>query len=150
MECRLGHTVTTAMRTLFRESLKNVSLSNTGVLKLAPALEELVEISAPIVWTAIADKDGNLYLGTGNLGKILKVDTEGEISTMFSPEEVLSRALAIDAEGNLFVGTSPMGRVYRITPGGRPEIYLTHLKATSGTCSLIRKGVFMSPRAVKQ
>ncbi len=102
---------------------ENVSLSNTGVLKLAPALEELVEISAPIVWTAIADKDGNLYLGTGNLGKILKVDTEGEISTMFSPEEVLSRALAIDAEGNLFVGTSPMGRVYRITPGGRPEIY---------------------------
>ncbi len=102
---------------------ENVSLSNEGHLELAPALTEWVELDEPIIWAAVADAEGNLYLGTGNRGKVLKVDPEGEVTDYFSPEEILSRTLALDGEGNLYVGTSPVGRVYRITPGGRPEIY---------------------------
>lgn len=102
---------------------ENVSLGNEGHIQLAPALTEWVEIDEPIIWAAVADNEGNLYLGTGNRGKVLKVDTEGEVTDYFSPEEILSRALAMDEEGNLYVGTSPVGRVYRIAPGGRPEIF---------------------------
>ncbi len=102
---------------------ENVSLGNEGHLQLAPALTEWVEIDEPIIWAAVADADGNLYLGTGNRGKVLKVNAEGEVTDYFSPEEILSRALVLDGEGNLYVGTSPVGRVYRIVPGGRPEIF---------------------------
>ena len=81
---------------------ENVSLGNEGHLQLAPALTEWVEIDEPIIWAAVADADGNLYLGTGNRGKVLKVNAEGEVTDYFSPEEILSRALALDGEGNLF------------------------------------------------
>ena len=102
---------------------ENVSVSHDGRLNLSSTVEEVAAIDEPIVWAAVADADGNLYLGTGNAGKVVKVARDGEVSTVFSPEEILSRALAVDADGNLYVGTSPIGRVYRIPPEGRPEIY---------------------------
>ncbi len=110
-------------REFINGEFKNVSLSNEGLLQLAPTLVEIADIDEPIVWTAVADKEGNLYLATGNLGKILKVDAQGEVSTIFAPEEILCRALALDSQGNLYVGTSPTGRVYRIVTGQRPEIF---------------------------
>jgi sugar lactone lactonase YvrE len=101
----------------------NVSLSSLGELGLAPALEQLTVLDDPIIWRGVTDADGNLYLGTGKQGTVYKMTPAGEVSPVFEPEEILSRALALDAEGNLYVGTSPSGRVYRIPPGQRPEIY---------------------------
>ena len=101
----------------------NVSLSNLGELSLAPSLSQLAVLDDPIIWRSVTDADGNLYLGTGKNGVVYKMSPEGELETVFEPEEILSRALALDAEGNLYVGTSPSGRVYRIPPGQRPEIY---------------------------
>ncbi|AWT59708.1 MAG: hypothetical protein DF168_00902 [Candidatus Moanabacter tarae] len=101
----------------------NVALSNSGVLKLAPSLDLLAKLDEPIVWVAASDQEGNLILGTGNYGKVLKVDSEGEVKTLFAPEEMLSRALAVAENGDIFVGTSPSGRVYRLPKAGRPEVY---------------------------
>ncbi|MBC2594297.1 hypothetical protein H5P28_08485 [Ruficoccus amylovorans] len=101
----------------------NVSISNLGEIGLAPSLEQLTVLDDPIIWRAVADADGNLYLGTGKSGTVYKMAPDGSLETVFEPEEILSRALTLDAEGNLYVGTSPQGRVYRIPPGQRPEIY---------------------------
>lgn len=102
---------------------ENIALSNTGILTLGSKLEEIMELDEPIVWNVVSDPAGNLYLATGNQGKILRIDSGGEVSTVFAPEEVLSRALALDSEGRLYVGTSPKGRIYRLTAEGRPEVY---------------------------
>ena len=102
---------------------ENVALSNTGILTLGSELEEIVELDESIVWNVVSDPAGNLYLATGNRGKVLRIDRERKVSTVFAPEEVLSRALALDSEGRLYVGTSPKGRVYRLTAEGRPEVY---------------------------
>ena len=102
---------------------ENIALSNTGILSLGSELEEIKELDEPIVWNVVSDPEGSLYLATGNQGKILRIDTEGEVSTVFAPEEVLSRSLALDSEGRLYVGTSPQGRIYRLTAEGRPEVY---------------------------
>ncbi len=101
----------------------NVSISNLGEASLAPSLEQLAVLDDPIIWRAVTDADGNLYLGTGKEGTVYKMTPSGEVETVFEPEEILARALALDSEGNLYVGTSPSGRVYRIPPGQRPEIY---------------------------
>lgn len=103
--------------------LENVSLNNYGVLKKAPSLTEISTIESPIVWKVVHKPTGGFYIGTGNTGIIYDLSIEGETTKIFDPEEILSRALAIDKEGNLFVGTSPNGRVYKIKQGGRPEIY---------------------------
>ena len=102
---------------------RNVALTNMGLLELAPSLDLFVELDEPIVWVAASDGEGNLILGTGNYGKVLKVDSEGEVTTLFAPEEVLSRSLIVAENGDVFVGTSPTRRVYRIPKEGRPEVY---------------------------
>lgn len=102
---------------------ENVSISNLGEMELAPALEEIATLDDPIIWDAVADSQGNVYLGTGKEGTVYKMTPAGEVETVFKPEETLTRTLAIDTEDNLYVGSSPNGRVYRIAPGQRPEIY---------------------------
>jgi sugar lactone lactonase YvrE len=102
---------------------ENIALAAQGGLRLAPALALVAKLDAAVIWRAVADKNGNIYVGTGNAGKVFKVTPDGKAEVIFQPDEVLTRALALDAQGNLYVGTSPDGRVYRIAPGGRPEIY---------------------------
>jgi len=101
----------------------NVSLSNQGLLQLAPALTEVVDLDEPVVLSTAIGPQGAIYLGTGNNGKVVKISPEGEVETVFQPEEILSRALAVDEQGILYVGTSPIGRVYRIVEGKHPEIF---------------------------
>ncbi len=101
----------------------NVSLGHQGSLRLAPTITEIAELQEPIVWSAVVDSLGHLYLATGNNGKVIKVSPQGESVDYFSPEKILTRAIAIDPQDNLYVGTSPRGRIFRIAPDGLPEIY---------------------------
>ncbi|MGA2052342.1 MAG: hypothetical protein ABSH19_03415 [Opitutales bacterium] len=103
--------------------LENIALPAQGGLQLAPAMTAVAKLDAAVIWRAVADKQGNLYVGTGNAGKVFKITPDGKAEMIFQPQEVLTRALALDAQGNLYIGTSPDGRVYRLAPGGRPEIY---------------------------
>lgn len=103
---------------------EHISLSNVGALNLAPALEKIAEVdSAATVWNALLDDEGNLILSTGNEGIVYKVDTEGEATVLFDPDQVLTRALAIGPDGALYVGTSPQGAIYRLVEGEAPELF---------------------------
>lgn len=102
---------------------QNISLNNQGTLQLAPRIKAISLLPEPIIWDAVVNSQGYIYLSTGNNGIILKVSPLGEVSNYFSPDKILTRALTIDSQDNLYVGTSPRGRVYRISPGGLPEIY---------------------------
>lgn len=101
----------------------NVSLSKEGILKISRELEILAEIKGPIIWDAITDKVGNIYVGAGNNGKLIKITTSGEVSTVFNSKEILIRSLAIDDNGVIYAGTSPSGKVYKIMPEKDPEIF---------------------------
>ncbi len=95
--------------------LENLSLDQSGILRPAPKFIEVAEYGDPIVWKAIATEDGRLFMGTGNDGKVVEVAANGDVTEVFDPEEILTRALAFGPDGALYVGTSPSGRVYRLT-----------------------------------
>src|SRR5215475_11142720 len=57
---------------------KGVSISDTGAIVLAPKLTEVYSTGQSYVWSSAADTQGNVYLGTGNDGKIFKIDTAGK------------------------------------------------------------------------
>jgi hypothetical protein len=103
--------------------LEDVSLNSDGILRFAPAVEVFARIPAPIVWTSLVTPEGDLILGTGNNGAVIQVSARGEVTTLFEPREVMTRALARSEDGTLYVGTSPTGRIYRIRPGQRAEVY---------------------------
>ena len=101
----------------------NVSLSSDGHMELAPSMASVAEVTDPIIWAAVEDKKGDLFLGTGNQGKVYKVTPKGEITTFFEPSAVMVHALAIDDKDRLYVATSPNGCIYRLDADGRAELF---------------------------
>ncbi|HEU5396721.1 MAG TPA: hypothetical protein VFV81_06105 [Verrucomicrobiae bacterium] len=103
--------------------LDNVALGSDGVLQLAPAITNLADVTDPIIWAAVQDDKGTLYLGTGNQGKIYKLGRDGKLSVFFAPNEMMVHALALDAKNRLYAATSPNGRVYRLDADGHAEVF---------------------------
>lgn len=103
--------------------LENVSLHRDGRLVLAPAVSELGKLSEPVIWSAVAARDGTVFIGAGNEGTVHRLTAEGKLEALFSTDEVITRAMAVDSEGRLYVGTSPDGRVYRYAGDGEVEVF---------------------------
>ncbi len=70
------------------------------------------------IWTLALDRQGRLYVGTGDQGVIFRVEANGSGSVFFRSDEAQIRVLAFDKTGNLIAGTDGSGLVYRITPQG--------------------------------
>lgn len=121
---RTHETVHRSFEDFSKGDLNQISLNSGGYLQAAPALETLADINAPILWDAVVDSKGNLYVGTGNQGVVYKVDTEGTVETLFEPNRLMTRALALDSRNRLYVSVSPDGTLYRIDGEGRVEVYL--------------------------
>lgn len=108
----------------FQGELSNVSLGSNGEMATAPALEEFVRLDEPAIWAVAVDPEGRFVVGTGNAGKVLRISREAEVTEVFNPDSILSRALAIDSRGDIYVGTSPNGAIYRLpSEGGKPVVH---------------------------
>ncbi len=70
------------------------------------------------IWALALDREGRLYIGTGDRGEIFRVDRSGNGSLFFKSDEAQIRALDFDNSGNLIAGTDGSGLIYRITAGG--------------------------------
>lgn len=102
---------------------KGVSIDETGKISLAPKLTEVFNTQQSYVWSSAADNSGNVFLGTGNDGKIFKVDAGGKGSLFSDLAELDVYALAIGKDGAVYAGTSPDGKVYRIDASGKADVY---------------------------
>ena len=96
-----------------------LSIDEHGRVTLGPALTRVHDAAAPFVWTIAAGADGSWFLGTGNDGKVIRVDRNGQASVFFDSGEMEVHALAAAPNGGLYVGTSPDGRIYRVDAKGQ-------------------------------
>ncbi|HEY3582612.1 MAG TPA: hypothetical protein VGK82_18795 [Pyrinomonadaceae bacterium] len=108
---------------LLKGDARGVSISDTGVLMLAPKLNEVFNTQQTYVWSTAIDNQGNVYLGTGHDGKTFKITANGAGSLLFDAPELDVTALAIGRDGSVFAGTSPDGKVYRIGADGKADVY---------------------------
>ncbi|MFB3915867.1 MAG: hypothetical protein ACE14M_04015 [Terriglobales bacterium] len=70
------------------------------------------------IWDLALDRQGRLYIATGDQGQIFRVNNKGEGSVFFKSDEAHIRVLAFDPQGNLIAGSDGSGLVYRISPEG--------------------------------
>jgi hypothetical protein len=70
------------------------------------------------IWALALDREGQLYIGTGDRGEIFRVDRGGNGSLFFKSDEAQIRKLAFDSQGNVIAGTDGSGLIYRISPKG--------------------------------
>lgn len=102
-----------------RGDVEQLSIDEHGRLTLGPELTRVHDVAAPFVWTALAGADGTLFLGTGNDGKVIKVEKSGQASVFFDSTEMEVHALAAAPGGGLFAATSPDGRIYKLDAKGQ-------------------------------
>lgn len=104
-----------------RGEVDQLSIDEHGRLTLGPELQRVHDGGVPFVWALLAAPDGSVFLGTGNDGKVIRVDRSGNGSVFYDSSELEVHALAAAPNGQLYVGTSPDGRIYRVDAQGRAE-----------------------------
>jgi hypothetical protein len=101
---------------------EGLSIDSEGRMRLAPATRALADTEAPYVWALARDGKGTLYAGTGNDGKVFKIEG-GKTTVVFDAPELEVHALAAGPDGKLYVGTSPEGKVYAVDAAGKAETF---------------------------
>lgn len=119
-----------------RGRLTHLSLGPEGALSLAPALVPVFDTGQPLIWSAAVDGRGNVYLATGNSGRLYRLTpamlaqalhagrliTPGQ-ALFFTASEPEIFAVATGPDGAAYAATSPNGKVYRIAPDGKSSVY---------------------------
>jgi sugar lactone lactonase YvrE len=105
--------------------VENLSIDSRGELSLGPAAELIYESAAPFLWTVVAQPDGSLFVGSGNEGKVFKIDAQGRGSMFFDSTELEVHALVPAPNGGLYVGTSPDGKIYLVDRDGSSKTFFT-------------------------
>jgi WD40 repeat protein len=108
---------------LLKGEARGVSITDSGIVTLAPSLNLLFNTEQSYVWSTAIDAAGNVYLGTGHDGKLFRVSSDGKGSLLYKASELDVTALAVARDGAVFAATSPDGKVYRVTADGKAEIY---------------------------
>ena len=114
---------TSSRSELLKGDARGVSITDTGVLTLAPKLTEVFNTQQTYIWSSAVDSQGNVFLGTGHDGRIYRVSADGKGTLLYDAAELDVTALAVGRDGALYAGTSPDGKVYRITTDGQAEVY---------------------------
>src|SRR5204862_4133994 len=97
-------------------TLEGVSVDSLGRIQLAPRVDRVASLAEPFLLSAAVHPDG-WVVGTGNAGKVLKIDKKGTVTELFAAPEPEVFAVWADPDGTVFAGTSPRGKVYRIPAG---------------------------------
>lgn len=108
---------------VLRGDARGVSITDNGTIVLAPRLQEVYNTQQSFVWSSAVDAAGNVYLGTGNDGRVFRVAANGQGSLFFDSNELDVTALAVGKDNQIYAATSPDGKVYRIDGNGKAETF---------------------------
>lgn len=103
--------------------LDSLSIDSRGQLTIGANSELVYETSAPFLWSMIPAPDNAVWVGTGNEGKVFRIDNEGRGTLVFDAGELEAHALAPAPDGGLYVGTSPDGKVYKVDRRGNATTF---------------------------
>jgi hypothetical protein len=99
-----------------------VSIMPSGQVVLGPEMR-LVQLDALFAWTLASDSAGTVYAGTGNDGKIFKVNANGNAEVFAELELQQVFALAADGADTLYASGFPGGAIYSINREGEVSEY---------------------------
>ena len=97
--------------------LENLSVDSEARLRLGPAVRTLFDPETPTAWCVARGGDGIFYVGTGNDGRLFRVEgDQGRV--VFDADELEVHAVAVASDGTVYAATSPEGAVYAIDSDG--------------------------------
>ena len=106
-----------------RGNVESLSVDADGHLVLGPVADEFFDTAAPMLWSLARASDRALWVGSGNDGRLFRVEPDGGGSVIFDADELDIHAVVAGAGGAVFAASSPDGRVYRVTPEGETSTF---------------------------
>ena len=125
---------------LLKGEARGVSVTDTGVLTLAPNVSQLFNTEQAYVWSTAIDSSGNVYLGTGHDGKLFRVGADGKGALLFKASELDVTALAIASDGSIYAATSPDGKIYKVAANGNATVYFDPPDKYIWSLAILRDG----------
>jgi len=104
---------------------RGVSVTADGALVAGRSLAKVEGVSEAVLFVAAQGKNGELFVGTGDSGKVLRVTAGGAVETWATLPEQEVTAIAFGPDGIVYAGGSPGGKVYRIEKGKASLYYDT-------------------------
>ncbi len=104
---------------------RGISVAADGALVAGRSLMKVEGVSEAVLFVAASGKGGELYVGTGDNGKILRVLPGGSVDSWATLPEQEVTALAVGPDGAVYAGGSPGGKVYRVETGRASLLYDT-------------------------
>ena len=98
--------------------LRGLSVDAEGRVRLGAAPRQVFDPVAPNAWTVARSATGTLYVGTGNDGRVMRVQGDSG-SLLFDSDELEVHAVAVSPDGKVYAATSPDGAVYEIDASGK-------------------------------
>jgi hypothetical protein len=101
--------------------LKGVAVDSRGSVRAGLNLGVLPVSQASSIWSALPQKDGSILLGTGNEGRLLKVQN-GSVSVLYESKALAVSSLVTAWGGSVAFGTIPTGKVMKWERGKAVEV----------------------------
>ena len=118
---------TSAPSELLRGEAQGIAVSSRGRLFLAPRITPIGKAFPGAfpsqVFAAGADAAGNIFLGTGPDGQIVKITPGGDQNVFFRVNEPLVTSVLPLPGGELLAAAAPGGKIYRVRPDGTGRVW---------------------------
>src|SRR5208337_4908802 len=104
---------------LTKGTANGIALRSEGGLELAPAFKALATTASTYIWSIASDSAGNIYAAAGPPARVYRITPDGQIATIFEPQELQVQSLAVDKNyknGVVYAATAPDGKAYRLEP----------------------------------
>lgn len=101
---------------------RGIAVTVNGELVLSRPLQRVEGVGEAVLYDAVTVKGGDVFVATGEAGRILRVSASGKVDTFATLAEKQVTSLALGPDGTLYAGGSPGGKVYRIE-GGKPTLF---------------------------
>lgn len=100
---------------------KGVRIGADGRLRLAPSLRRVAQVPEGVIWAAVPDGQGGLYLSAGTEGKLFRYQN-GQVRPLGQVKGGIVFAMA--RMGNdLIVAPSGEGKLIRVSPNGDAKVF---------------------------
>jgi hypothetical protein len=102
-----------------KAKFQNAVVTSEGALRLSRQVKPFAGLEASNVWDLVEDKLGNLYVATGDEGKLYKVTPEGKTSVVYTSTDSHIFCLTVLPDGTIYAGTGPTGKLLRVSNDGK-------------------------------